>query len=117
MVDRKTNKTKTSITSTTRKFKKIVRQLQKVIDPELHMNIVDVGLIYGIDISENNDVKITMTLTTPGCPMQDYFRSEIEIVLSDLEFINDVEIDLIWEPKWELGMMNDQAKQDMFSTM
>lgn len=95
----------------------IVEALRKVIDPEIGMNIVDVGLIYGIDISEDNFVRVKMTLTTPGCPLSDYFLSEIETVITDLDFVDDLKIDFEWEPKWDLIMMDENAKQDMFGKM
>lgn len=99
------------------KREKIVNALQKVIDPEIGMDIVNLGLIYGIEITENDFVTIKMTLTTPGCPLSDFFLSEIETVLTDLDFVNDVRIDFIWTPPWDLIMMDENAKQDMFKNM
>jgi metal-sulfur cluster biosynthetic enzyme len=95
----------------------IIEQLRKVIDPEIGMNIVDVGLIYNIEIDNESFVRVKMSLTTPGCPLSDFFLSEIETVLTDLDFVDDVDIVFVWEPKWDLIMMNEQAKQDMFSGM
>ena len=99
------------------KRKLIIEQLRKVIDPEIGMNIVDVGLIYWIEITEENFVRVKMTLTTPGCPLSDYFLSEIETVIMDLDFVEDLKTDFIWEPKWDLVMMDEEAKQAMFGGM
>lgn len=99
------------------KRKLVINQLRKVIDPEIGMNIVDVGLIYWIEITDEDFVRVKMTLTTPGCPLSDYFLSEIETVIMDLDFVNDLKIDFIWEPKWELIMMDEEAKQAMFGSM
>lgn len=99
------------------KRKLIINQLRKVIDPEIGMNIVDVGLIYWIEITDENFIRVKMTLTTPGCPLSDYFLSEIETVIMDLDFVEDLKIDFIWEPKWDLIMMDESAKQDMFGRM
>lgn len=95
----------------------IIEQLRKVIDPEIGMNIVDVGLIYNIEIDNENFVRLKMTLTTPGCPLSEFFLSEIETVLMDLDFVEDVDIVFIWEPRWDLIMMNEKAKQDLFNGM
>lgn len=99
------------------KRKQIVSKLKGVIDPEIGMNIVDVGLIYNIEVDESNLVTVTMTLTTPGCPLTDYFLSEIETSLMDLEFIEDVQIVFSWTPAWDLIMMDEGAKQNMFESM
>jgi len=97
------------------KRKSVINSLRKVIDPEIGMNIIDVGLIYNINIDDNGMVRVDMSLTTPGCPLSDYFLSEIETVLMDLDFVDDVDIKFVWEPKWDLLMMNEEAKQDMFN--
>ncbi len=99
------------------KRKTVIAKLKKVIDPEIGMNIVDVGLIYWIEITEEDFVRVKMTLTTPGCPLSDYFLSEIETVILDLDWVSDLKTDFIWEPKWDLIMMNDDAKQVMFGKM
>jgi metal-sulfur cluster biosynthetic enzyme len=99
------------------KYNQIAEALRKVIDPEIGMNIIDVGLIYWFEISEENFVTIKMSLTTPGCPLTDYFLSEIETVLTDLDFVEDVKIEFVWTPTWDMAMMNEQAKQDLFKGM
>jgi metal-sulfur cluster biosynthetic enzyme len=101
----------------TQKRKLIVTQLRDVMDPEIGMNIVDVGLIYNILINEEDEVTIKMSLTTPGCPLTDYFLSEIETKLIDLDFVEDVQIDFVWEPQWDISMMDEEAKLGMFQGM
>lgn len=101
---------------------KIVNELKKVIDPELGINIVDLGLVYNIIISKdcNHDgfnVIIEMTLTTPGCPLSDYFVSEIEAVLLYLDFLNDVKVSFVWDPGWDLTMIDENAKFKLFNNM
>lgn len=98
----------------------IVKALKKVIDPELGINIVDLGLIYNIVIINQNynvNVKIDLTLTTPGCPLSDFFKSEIESVLLDIDFIDDVIINFVWDPPWDLNMMDEATKLKMFNNM
>lgn len=99
------------------KIKEIVNQLKKVIDPELHIDIVSVGLIYNIHLNNQNELILDMTLTTPGCPLRDYFESETETVLSDLEFLQDVKINIIFDPHWSLEMMDEEMKLKMFKSL
>lgn len=95
----------------------VVEALRQIDDPEIGMNIIDVGLIYGIFINEWNKVTIEMTLTTPGCPLTDYFLSEIETKMMDLDFVEDVQIDFVWTPQWDMTMMDEGGKQRMFENM
>ncbi len=88
-----------------------VRQkLKSVIDPEVGFNIVDMGLVYGIDINEK-EVIITMTLTTPGCPMHDSISEWAERVIKQLDPVMDVKINLVWEPQWTPDMMSNEIKE------
>lgn len=95
----------------------VIDALRDVMDPEIGMNIVDVGLIYNILIDEENKVTVQMSLTTPGCPLTEYFLSEIETKMMDLDFVEDVEIQFVWTPQWDMIMMDENAKQDMFQSM
>ncbi len=97
--------------------KEVADKLREVLDPEIGMNIVDVGLLYWIDIDADFLVTISMSLTTPGCPLTDYFLSEIETKLMDLDFVEDVRIDFVWMPKWDMVMMDEKGKQEMFDKM
>jgi metal-sulfur cluster biosynthetic enzyme/Fe-S cluster assembly iron-binding protein IscA len=91
-----------------------VRQVLKhVIDPEVGVNIVDLGLIYGIEIKERL-VRITMTMTTPACPLSEQIREEIVGHLgSDYPGVASVEVNIVWEPAWSAAMMTDAAKQQL----
>lgn len=95
--------------------KALVNKLKKVIDPEIGIDIVELGLIYNIDITPNNKVEIQMTLTTPGCPMHEYFLSEIETVILDLEFVEDINTKFIWSPQWEVNMIKPETKTKLFN--
>lgn len=89
----------------------LVRQkLKSVIDPEVGFNIVDMGLVYGIDIKDK-EVIITMTLTTPGCPMHDSITEWAERVIKQLDPVMDVKINLVWEPQWTPDMMSNEIKE------
>ncbi len=88
--------------------------LKEVIDPELGINIVDLGLIYSLDISEDGRVHIVMTLTTPGCPMHATFREEIEWTLwRSLPELQGVTVDLVWEPPWTPEMITPEGRADL----
>ena len=84
---------------------KIYDQLRLVIDPELNINVVDLGLIYTVEVSEAIEVRITMTLTTPGCPLHDSIISGVKHAVSTLEEVTDVDVVLVWEPAWSPDKM------------
>lgn len=93
-------------------YEKLVEQsLYDVVDPELGINIVDLGLVYGVCSDENNNVIITMTLTTPGCPMHDSITNGVKHRVSQLEEVGEVEVNLVWEPEWSPSKMSDLAKE------
>lgn len=84
--------------------REIAQKLRKVIDPELGVNIVDLGLIYNI-LVEGNKVVVKFTATTPGCPMRRFLQQQVEKALEDIEEISEYEVDLIWEPSWSVEMI------------
>ncbi|MBI1904751.1 MAG: metal-sulfur cluster assembly factor [Rhodocyclales bacterium] len=85
--------------------------LRQVIDPEVGMNIVDLGLIYGIECAPEH-LRITMTMTTPACPMADMIIDDIKVVLSMALSENvRVDVDLVWEPAWNREMMSNEARK------
>lgn len=94
------------------KKEEIVHSLKTIIDPELNINIVDLGLIYDIAIS-GGTVEITMTLTTPGCPLSLVFEDWIPSSVKKVEGVEDVRINLVWEPPWDPDKMSDDAKEDL----
>lgn len=93
-------------------YEELVEQsLYDVIDPELGINIVDLGLVYGVISDEHNNVTITMTLTTPGCPMHDSITNGVKHRVSQLDDVGVVEVNLVWEPEWSPSNMSDLAKE------
>ena len=87
--------------------------LREVIDPELGINIVDLGLVYGIDVTRGN-VRITMTMTTPACPLRDYIQDLVEsTVTSHLSEAHQVTVDIVSDPPWTEDLMSDAARQQL----
>lgn len=87
-------------------------KLKSVVDPEIGYNIVDLGLVYGIEI-KGNEVIITMTLTTPGCPMHNSITDWVERVIKQIDPLIDVKVNLVWEPRWTPDMMSNEIKEIM----
>lgn len=93
---------------------KIEQALKTVIDPELHINIVDLGLIYKIEFNpENGEVKITMTLTTPGCPLSYTFQEIVPEAIMKVENVNSVKINLVWDPPWDPDRISDEQLEEL----
>lgn len=92
----------------------IMEELKKIIDPELHINIVDLGLIYGIEINQEiGKVDVKMTLTTPGCPLSFVFEEWIPAAIKNIESVKEVFLDLVWEPAWNPDNMSDESKENL----
>ncbi|MFZ7943087.1 MULTISPECIES: metal-sulfur cluster assembly factor [Bacillaceae] len=89
---------------------RILEELKTVYDPELNINVVDLGLIYGVGITDENDVKITMTLTTPGCPLHDSITRGVRYCVEGIEKTRNVEVNLVWEPAWSPDKMTAEGK-------
>ena len=87
--------------------------LKQCMDPEVPLSIVDMGLIYGIDISENNDVNIRMTMTTKGCPLHDTMVDDVTRYAKKVPGVNNVQVDIVWDPPWSMDKMSDEAKAKM----
>jgi len=88
-------------------------QLKTCYDPEIPVNIVELGLIYDLDIQENNDVSIKMTLTAPGCGMGPVLTEEVDRKVSALKKSNNVKVELVWEPQWNRDMMSEEAQLEL----
>jgi len=86
------------------------KALRAVKDPELNLNIVDIGLIYETNVNEQNDVHIKMTLTSPGCPSGAEIMADVERVAKDLEGVGRVEVELVWEPYWTPEKMDPRIR-------
>ena len=93
--------------------KDIISNLINVYDPEIPVNIYDLGLIYTIDINNENDVKIIMTLTAPGCPVAGEMPGWVSDAIEPIAGIRKVDVELIWEPPWGMDMMSDEAKLEL----
>ena len=87
--------------------------LKQCMDPEVPLSIVDMGLIYGIDVSENNDVHIKMTMTTKGCPLHDTMVDDVTRYTKKVPGVNNVQVDIVWDPPWSMDKMSDEAKAKM----
>jgi len=87
--------------------------LRTVIDPELGVNIVDLGLVYSIATEPQGLVAIEMTLTTPGCPLGGFLDDQIRACLAQLPQVSDVRVELVWEPPWDPAAMSDAAKEQL----
>lgn len=84
--------------------------LHNVYDPELGVNIVDLGLVYGVEIRDDGFVTLTMTLTTPGCPMHESIGDGVGKALGTIPAVTGGEIKIVWEPRWEPSMMTDEGR-------
>jgi len=93
----------------------IEEALYEVIDPELGINIMDLGLVYGVGIDEKNNVAITMTLTTPGCPLHDSIKGGVLNRLQQIEKTAEVTVDIVWNPAWTPANMSDRAKEMLWA--
>ena len=89
---------------------KILNELKSVYDPELNINVVDLGLIYNIEVSDEGDVFITMTLTTPGCPLHDSITSGVRYCVEGIEETRSVDVNLVWQPAWSPEKMTQEGK-------
>lgn len=91
----------------------VILALQTVYDPEIPLNIYDLGLIYNIDINDSNDVEVQMTLTAPGCPMAAHIVQQAEQAIAALESVGKVSVELVWEPAWTQDRMSEAAKLEL----
>ena len=91
---------------------KIIDEIKKIYDPELPVNIYDLGLIYDVQVNEKK-AKIKMTLTTPNCPVAESLPKEVKEGAMQVEGIEDVDLELVWDPPWSKDMMSDAAKLEL----
>ena len=92
---------------------RIVDMLKTVYDPEIPVNVYDLGLIYKIDLQENGDVSIDMTLTAPNCPAADFIMEDIRQKIESVEGVKSAQINLVFEPEWDKDMMSEEAKLEL----
>lgn len=91
----------------------VLTALKVVHDPEIPVNIVDLGLVYDVDVRENGHVDITMTLTTMGCPVQDMIQTDTELAAMKVDGIQSAAVEFVWSPAWSLAKMTDDGKKQM----
>ena len=92
---------------------KIVAMLKTVYDPEIPVNVYDLGLIYKIDVTDDFNVSIDMTLTAPNCPAADFIMEDIRQKIESIEGVGSVEVNLVFEPEWDKDMMSEEAKLEL----
>jgi FeS assembly SUF system protein len=91
----------------------IFEALKTVYDPEIGINIVDLGLVYGIDVDATGLVDVTMTLTSPGCPLGHVIGGQVREALDGMPGVSDVKLNLVWTPPWNPTMMTEDAKMEL----
>ncbi len=91
----------------------VIEALREIFDPEIPVNIYDLGLIYGVEVDENRDATVTMTLTTPHCPVAESMPGEVELRVSSVPGIRDAEVNLVWAPPWGPHKMSDEARLEL----
>ena len=92
---------------------KIIGEIKKIYDPEIPVNIYELGLIYDIVVQKDNSVKIKMTLTTPNCPVAESLPKEVKDSIMEIEGVKKVDLDLVWDPPWDKSMMSEAAKLEL----
>ena len=92
---------------------KIVDEIKKIYDPEIPVNIYELGLIYDIKVNIKKEVSIKMTLTTPNCPVAESLPKEVKDTILEIDGINKVDLDLVWDPPWNKDMMSESAKLEL----
>ena len=88
----------------------VIECIRTVMDPEIPVNLYDLGLIYQIEINDNNDIKIKMTLTNPNCPVAGTMPESVGKSVEKISNLNSIEVSLVWHPKWHKDLMSDEAK-------
>ena len=91
----------------------VIDALKDIYDPEIPVNIYDLGLIYNVEVAEDADVKVTMTLTTPHCPVAETMPNEIEMRVMGLPGVRDAEVVVTWDPPWDPSKMSDEARLEL----
>tara|TARA_Y100001970_G_C13596554_1_gene538115 strand:+ start:259 stop:561 length:303 start_codon:yes stop_codon:yes gene_type:complete len=92
---------------------KIINEIKKIYDPEIPVNIYELGLIYKIEIDKNNIVTIDMTLTTPNCPVADSLPRQVKEYILKVNGVSDVKLNLVWDPPWDKSKMSEAAKLEL----
>ena len=92
---------------------KVIAEIKKIYDPEIPVNIYELGLIYDVVVDKNNKVYVKMTLTTPNCPVAESLPNEVKNSIKEINDVKDVDLDLVWDPPWDKSMMSEAAKLEL----
>ena len=92
---------------------KVVEEIKKIFDPEIPVNIYELGLIYDIKVEKNNNIKVKMTLTTPNCPVAESLPKEVKDNIMKIDGVSGVNLNLVWEPPWDKDKMSEAAKLEL----
>ena len=92
---------------------KVINEIKKVYDPEIPVNIYELGLIYKIEIDKKNNVNVDMTLTTPNCPVADSLPKQVKEYILKVKGVSDVNLNLVWDPPWDKSKMSEAAKLEL----
>ncbi|WP_435262580.1 iron-sulfur cluster assembly protein [Tenacibaculum sp. nBUS_03] len=88
----------------------IIKKIKEVFDPEIPVDVYELGLIYNVSIENKNDVYVSMTLTSPSCPVAEALPQQVKRKIEELKLINKVEVELTWQPSWNRSMISEEAK-------
>lgn len=94
-------------------YEAVISALKDIFDPEIPVNIYDLGLIYAVEVSPDGDAVVTMTLTTPHCPVAESMPGEVELRVGSVPGIRDAEVNLVWDPPWDPAKMSDEARLEL----
>ena len=92
---------------------KVIAEIKKIYDPEIPVNIYELGLIYDVSVDKKNKVYVKMTLTSPNCPVAESLPKEVKDSIKEIKEVNDVDLDLVWDPPWDKSMMSEAAKLEL----
>mgnify|MGYP001464828674 FL=1 len=92
---------------------KVISEIKKIYDPEIPVNIYELGLIYNIDIDQKNKVNIDMTLTSPNCPVAESLPNSVKVNVLKVDGVSDVDLKLVWDPPWDKDKMSEAAKLEL----
>ena len=94
-------------------YESVVEALKDIYDPEIPVNIYDLGLIYGVEVTPDADVEIVMTLTTPHCPVAESMPGEVELRVGSVPGVRDAQVEIVWDPPWDPSKMSDEARLEL----
>ena len=94
-------------------YEGVISALKEIFDPEIPVNIYDLGLIYGVEVADDCSVTVSMTLTTPHCPVAESMPGEVELRVGAVPGVRDAEVNLVWDPPWDMAKMTDEAKLEL----